>query len=109
MQQKVSPPMIIGAVVLLVAVMFGLYKFTLGSSSGPAPKAEDRPAYTKGGSAAAAYGQGYAEAAKHRPPGAGMGRPSYGGPSGGGSGYGGGGGYGSPNSGYGAPRTSGGQ
>ena len=60
MKNKISPPMIAGAVVLLVLVLFGVYKLMYASSN--QISAANAPAYAKdmmkGGSGAAQSGYG---------------------------------------------------
>ena len=83
MKQKVTPPVIIGIVVVLALFMFGLYRMTLGKSRSVAATADSAPAYAKqmmqqqksGNTGAPApsgqasgYGQSYAEGAKHGSP-----------------------------------------
>lgn len=123
MKQKVSLPIIIGGVVALVLVMFGIYKLSFGKG-GVEAKAADAPAYAKqmmdqqkAGTAgqpvtsgpASSYGQAYAESGKHRNPYASSGSgsaPQMGG--GGGGSMGGMSGHYGNSGGSGNPYTSGG-
>ena len=65
MKNKLTPPMIAGAVVLLALVLFGVYKLMYASSN--QTSAENAPAYAKdmmkggGGAAQNGYGSTYGQ------------------------------------------------
>ncbi len=59
--KAISPAMIIGAVVVLVIIVYGIYALSFRPQGGPPPKAENAPAYAR------QMGQGQRPAAPYGP------------------------------------------
>ncbi len=83
MKQKVGPAAIVIGVVILILVMFGMYKVAFAPQS-PEPSAANAPAYAKqrgvtpNGAGPPDYANTYKEGAQHNGAPGGMGGPSGG-------------------------------
>jgi hypothetical protein len=67
-KQKIGPAAIIVGIVVVAAIVFGIYKATLGTSKGPEPTAPNAPSYVKQmqqhQGKPTGYGQAYAQGAQ---------------------------------------------